>query len=242
MLLDSKKTLARIIGFIKNYAKQNGKTLLVLEMDDSIPASAALAEICLKTNIPTLAVVPEDFEPDLRKLNAVIYRTPNIQNHSFDLKVDSKIIPNGKASVQPWIELTKYGIMNQIASTCNGIIVGSITRELLFGRMYQKGCLGDILPLADLFLQEIQQLFPGIGEHSGAKDFSVQELEWACRENDVTSIIEDSGDPTKHREWGRFTLRQRQIIAKLNQIEKLTRHKLSNAPICELRNTPGLVR
>lgn len=242
MILNSDKVQAKIIDFIKSYAKTYGKTLLVLSMDNANPAQMALAEICLKTNIHTLAVVPDNFDLAIKKLNIVVHHRANIENHSFDLRVNSKIVPNLKMSTTPWDELVKYGVMNQIASTYNGIIVGSITRELLFGRVYQKGCLGDILPLGDLFLQEIKQLYPNIGNHSGTDEFTIEELEWACRENDVSRIIENSGDPIKHREWGRFTLRQRHMIARLNQIEKLTRHKVTHAPICELRNTQGLVR
>jgi hypothetical protein len=242
MIVDSEKTQRRIVGFIKSYAKDHGKTLLVLEMSDDNPASKALAELCLKTNIHTLAVVPENFKPDIRKLNVVVHRNADVTNYSFDLKVSSKIIPDNEASLRPWNEMVKYAIMSQVASTCNGIVVSSITKELLFGRTYQKGCLGDILPLADLYLQEVLELYPGIEGQWQGPEFTSQELEWACRENDTTHIIESSDDPTKHRDWGRFTLRQRQMVARLNQIEKLTRHKISNAPICELRNTPGLVR
>jgi len=242
MILNSVKILNKVTDFLRAYTKQHGKALLVFEMAEYNPASQALAQVCLKTNVPCLAVVPEGYTPEHSKLNIVGYRVPDIQYSSFDLKVDPNIVPDEEFSIKPWEENVKYAVMSQVASGCNGVIVSSVTRELLFCRAYHKGCLGDLLPFADLFMSEVLQLYPAVGEHSGTDEFTIEELEWACRENDVTSIIESSSDPAKHRSWGRFTLRQRQVAARLNQIEKLTRHKITHAPICELRNTPGLVR
>ena len=242
MIINSAKIINKVTDFLMKYVKQHGKTLFVFEMAEDNPSSQALAQVCLNTNVPCLAVVPEGYTPAHKKLNIVAYRIPDIQHSSFDLKVDPKIVPDRTFTLSSWEERVKYAVIDQIASVCSGVIVGSVTRELLFCRAYHKGCAGDLLPFADLFLSEILQLYPDVGEHPGTDEFTIEELEWACRENDATNIIESSSDPAKHRSWGRFTLRQRQVVARLNQIEKLTRHKITQAPICELRNTPGLVR
>lgn len=83
------------------------------------------------------------------------------------------------------------------------------------------------------------------------------EIEWADRENTRTEVqVLDEGepytmagiifhhqDPARHPEFYRYTGRQQQIIARLHQLEKISRHKInSNLPVCLIRQLEGLVR
>jgi len=87
------------------------------------------------------------------------------------------------------------------------------------------------------------------GEDGGQTDedelgFSYDEVEWADRQNMVNNIVTDDGDPTKHPAWLGYSMRQREVIAKVHQMEKISRHKYNpNLPVCEVRAVElGLVR
>jgi len=72
---------------------------------------------------------------------------------------------------------------------------------------------------------------------------SYDEIEWADRQDMQNGIIISADDPTRHRAWIGYTVRQREVIAKMHQMEKSSRHKYnSTLPICELRNIKSLVR
>jgi NAD+ synthase len=94
-----------------------------------------------------------------------------------------------------------------------------------------------------------------LGPDAGQEDekelgMSYDEIEWADREEQRTrsgeeafGIIFSNDDPAKRPDFFRYTARQQAIIAKLNQVEKLTRHKVNyNLPVCNLRQIEGLVR
>jgi NH3-dependent NAD+ synthetase len=150
-------------------------------------------------------------------------------------------------------------VLSTVATGFNGLIVGSRSKNDLLYRTYNKYGAGnaDIFPLADLYKSEIVELF----EYTTAplcygatyildkeknkifNDITDLEVEWADGENTRTQIIVSDDSPDKHRDWQRFTLRQRQIVAKLHQLEKLTRHKINNnLQFCKVRNIDGLVR
>lgn len=104
------------------------------------------------------------------------------------------------------------------------------------------------------------------GPDSGQEDekelgLTYEEIEWGDRENMRTimtiekqgkvdvqktwgvGIISGDPDPSKHPSWMSYTGRQREIVAKLHQLEKVSRHKHNPAlPVCEVRKLEGLVR
>lgn len=110
----------------------------------------------------------------------------------------------------------------------------------------------EALPTADLWGPDAGQ------EDEKELGISYDEIEWADRENTRTEeyVTDDGGeaytiagiifhyqDPTKHPDFFSYTGRQQQIIARLHQLEKISRHKInSNLPSCKVRNVPGLVR
>lgn len=108
----------------------------------------------------------------------------------------------------------------------------------------------DAKPTADLW-----------GPDSGQEDekelgISYDDVEWADRENkrteekdslhadeDVAGIIFHDSDPAKSPNFWKYTAHQQKVIAKLHQMEKISRHKInSNLPVCKIRNVGGLVR
>lgn len=90
------------------------------------------------------------------------------------------------------------------------------------------------------------------GEGGGQTDeeelgITYDEVEWADRQNEITKlqhqkpIVTDQGDPAKHPAWLGYTGRQREVIAKVHQMEKISRHKHNPAlPVCPIRDR-GLV-
>lgn len=105
--------------------------------------------------------------------------------------------------------------------------------------------ISDAKPTADLW-----------GPDSGQEDekelgISYEEIEWADREDMRTAksspsgkgIIVSEGDPAKHSAWMGYIGRQKTVVAKMHQLEKISRHKYNaSLPMCQVRNVPGLVR
>lgn len=72
---------------------------------------------------------------------------------------------------------------------------------------------------------------------------SYDEVEWADRQDMQNGIIRSEDDPARHRSWVGYTLRQREVIAKVHQMEKISRHKYNpNLPVCDVRSVSGLVK
>lgn len=107
----------------------------------------------------------------------------------------------------------------------------------------------DAKPTADLWGPDAGQ------EDEKELGITYDEIEWADREDMRTQnvdnddihrgpgIIKSNDDPTKTKEWYRYSPRQKEVIAKLHQMEKISRHKINpNLPMCELRKVPGLLR
>lgn len=97
-------------------------------------------------------------------------------------------------------------------------------------------------PTADLWGPE--------GEQTDEEELGLtySEIEWADRMNEKTNlsygkpIITDLGDPAKHPFWNALTSRQREVVAKIHQMEKITKHKENlNLPVCLLRDEKGII-
>ncbi|MHA2426425.1 MAG: NAD(+) synthase [Candidatus Hermodarchaeia archaeon] len=72
---------------------------------------------------------------------------------------------------------------------------------------------------------------------------SYDEVEWADRQDMQNGIITSEEDPARHRAWVGYTIRQREVIAKVHQMEKISRHKYNpNLPVCDVRGVSGLVK
>lgn len=127
------------------------------------------------------------------------------------------------------------------------LIIGTINRNeaehIRSYRKYDDG-LADIFPIASLYYSEILELLKDMTWESNPKIDQVltySDVEWADRENERTKIIVNSDPPNKSRFWFRYTLKQQEILSRLHQREKVTRHKQIHAPIWQFRHE-GLVR
>ena len=118
------------------------------------------------------------------------------------------------------------------------------------------------MPVGALAIFEAKPTADLWGPDSGQEDekelgISYDEIEWADREdmrtqgdigrayNPISSpgIIFSDKDPTKRPDFYRYTSRQQTVLAKLHQMEKISRHKMNpNLPVCQVRSVLGLVK
>lgn len=150
--------------------------------------------------------------------------------------------------------------LHYMADAYKGIVLGTVTRtenKILrnFSKFGVKGTV-DINPIADLYKQEVNELFIYLAEQmnkfSTDNDiikydqfndtlvFPADDIEWADR--NCSSIIFSDLDPVKTPDFYKYTTHQQKIITKLYVIEKQTRHKINNIPICNIRQIEGLVK
>lgn len=119
------------------------------------------------------------------------------------------------------------------------------------------------LPKAAIEILEARPTADLWGPDAGQEDekelgITYDEIEWADREDmrtqkigtrfvdgtyNYVGIIFSPEDPTRHPEFYRYTGRQQYIIAKLHQLEKISRHKFNaSLPCCKIRDIEGLVK
>ena len=202
MIVNPERLIQHLTDWIKEYAKSNGKTALIIK-DFELYDSDLVIWLCKKTRIPVITTDCTEF----------------------------------------------YEECSEVAEANNGIIVETYSLSDMFLRSYKKSQIGDILPLGDLHLTEVQELYRHADiNHTHIEFFDIKkwtpiDIEWATKQDDVYNIISDEKDPVRHREWGRYSTGQREMIAEMHQIEKKTRHKVNpNIPICHVRDKKGLVR
>lgn len=238
-----------LIDWIKNKALEKGVNNLILE-GQNCSVFALLLHLCYRTQIPT-TVITDKNNNDIIQLASEY----NIKYNQINI---SKIIQNIQEELKCSVS-NEDAIALSVASYKthkNGIVVGARCRhEHLFTRPYSKLNVPDLLPFALLKQSQLECLsnliidsnkyptFSKIKETSKETGLNItsEELEWLDDLNERTKVIsgkgliEDETDPTKSQRWYKFTVRQKEIIAKLHQIEKLTRHKHNpNIPVCSM--------
>lgn len=139
-------------------------------------------------------------------------------------------------------ELNLYLAVKRAKKT-NSLITSSVNRsKYRLIRDYPKYFNPDVAPLADLFRSEIAQLLGYFGEAELLKDLieskniatqaSWKNLEWADREDAITKIIINNNDPVTNHKWSLYNMDQKRLIARMNQLETMTRHKQNpNLPV-----------
>ena len=139
-----------------------------------------------------------------------------------------------------------YWLSMHWADSNNSITLDGLSKIQLSLRQYDKGLVGDLLPLADLYDSELKDFHNHLTKNTeninDYADLGLKEFEWADREEDKYGIISSDEDPTKSRYWAGYSILQKQNIASAHQREKLTRHKIIFRPICKIRDTKGIVR
>jgi hypothetical protein len=144
-------------------------------------------------------------------------------------------------------EKSSLTTLHSLSQSSDAIIVGARTKtESHLIRHYDKFEPVDILPLVNLKLEQVRALylefrkfFTQLPALSGSdvfleapfkpQGFAEDSLEWLNELNSHSKIIESDNDPAKEHSWFQYTIKQKELIAKVHQIEKMTRHKYNPA-------------
>jgi hypothetical protein len=105
----------------------------------------------------------------------------------------------------------------------------------IFGNMYRQDVLELFIHVADM--KQYEDLFlkyahKDTDHYSAEIPFTLEELKWAHEANKrYDNILTSDIDPAKNHRWFSLTGRQKQLIAKLHQHTKMTRHKVTTTGV-----------
>jgi len=161
-------------------------------------------------------------------------------NHKKSVVIPNGETPNIKLINQICLQAGTLKIINtnnilEAAEQENGVILGDINRNELFMRSYKKHIPIDILPIGNVFYSDILKLLDLPQENPQIDQvLTYADVEWAANQDTKNSIITNDVMPNSVRNWFIYTLKQKEIISRLHQREKQTRHKALHLPICIL--------
>jgi hypothetical protein len=217
--------------WLADYAKASGKTTFIVGFRGTIP-DAILLHICSKA--------------------AELYGDLSVEAVTCSINVNIADIFNGKTSCYQIDNQEGFYLYCHRIAKDNGIIVGPIDRSFgLYYRSYGKRAEGtaDIFPLFDLSYLEIKHLSGNIlidnWEDENYSMYrclpSVHDIDFCNEAESLYGIITCEDLPNKHPRWPYFIGSQKEIIAKVWQREKLTRHKKIDRPYPMFYDKPQLI-
>jgi hypothetical protein len=230
-----------IVQWIRDQASKRGIDSLIVRLSNTLSSICNL-HLCQKTQMHVEVFICENDSFATEFLYGFCNKD-NIHTNSY---LSSDVIDQIS-------EITRAAICGEKEK----LVVSSINKiEFLYTRPYIKNEYIDILPLADLFYSEIHAMYLelindiNLYNHSFDKQNKslLNDLDWIADIDYRTGlpnlldnlprrdgIIKSLDDPTKHSDWFKFTIKQKELIAKIHQIEKLTKHKMNiNIPICRI--------
>ncbi len=222
MINDCNKTAEFIISWIKEQAHQRNKKFLVVDVSRGNMACGLVVFLCLRSllKIHTISSAQSNYR---------LSNEFNIPHHIYSDKKDIDLNFIAKRNAYIYSASIEY----------DALIVGTRCKNnSSLIRNYDKFEPVDILPINDLTYTEVCQMYNElvkieINDYEPSEEFAHVELEWLEELNKNKGIITAETDPTKHPLWYTYTLKQKALICKAFQIEKLTRHKHnSNIPVC----------
>lgn len=251
-----------IINWIKEQADIRGLKCLLINLSANSAASAYTLYLCKKTQIPTIALIVDGQNSDIASLYA---SQIGVSACYVDLVYIFNLHKTTLENLKEFAPIETKDILKQLyiqtlAINHDALVVSPRSKiEHLYLRPYFKNEHVDILPLANLNNSAIRKLFnesclhfpsskiilslsPKDEDKSYSINITNKELEELDQLNDRTKIgLHKEGiihclfDPAKSTKWFAYTSRQKEIIAKLHQIEKITKHKHNpNIPICDI--------
>lgn len=250
MLIDPAKITTYITTWLRNYANDNYKKCFVVGVSGGLD-SAVTAILCIKSGVPTHLYHQKCFI-DPEEIRDIIPFSPE-SYRILEEPIDSNL---------SYTFAQLHGRLGSIADKETGLLVGTISRTKgNLARFYTKrgDDSADIFPIMDLYKAEIYQLYkyltnnefinesvielhPELLKHEIKLNLEYHDIEWADKENIKNNIIERDDLPDRDKLWYRYFLKQKEILFRLHQYEKNTRHKLiAHKPICQLRNLIGSI-
>lgn len=255
MIVNIDRTIKHISDYINSEIKSTNKKGVIIPISGGLNSSVA-AILCKKANIPLFAF-------HLWHDNDIAERCREISN-KYNL-LAAFIIQ--ERLYDAWdeddcLELFRAGIVSAFcgnyANKHNYLVLGDLCRtKANLVRRYSKrlGDTADIYPFADLYRSEIEQiaksfdynrisgtseLHPKNISHEDRLHLKFSDIEWADVENYKTNIL--NAEPLNSAQyWYKYTLGQKEVLSRIQQIEKRTKHKKLLRPILILKDKEGLV-
>lgn len=171
---------------------------------------------------------------------------------------------DGCADINPIVDLFKSEVYELFAYLADNMLASNPAKNVSEMHLQKREINSQIrmLPPEACAIYDVKPTADLWGPDSGQEDekelgITYDEIEWADREDIRTTedigkvytsiprsgIVKREADPAKHPAWLGYTGRQREVIAKLHQMEKISRHKHNPAiPVCHIRDKKDLVR
>ena len=214
-VVNSKKLYEHLSHWLRDYISNMAglPVLLILHLDDSF-ASAVTLSIANDSHSSSLITVVADPESSIfdfaETLGVNVSNPVSWSSHGDHIK--DADLPRTRAQ---------------------RLVLGNKTRnECELVRSYHKHWNSyDISVVRDIFDSELLDLFNyknldgQFSSPNKIKGFTPSEIEWADNFNKIKNVIISPDIPSSHPSWQGLSARQRAVIAKIHQIEKLTKHK-----------------
>ena len=221
MIANVESTFKHITNQLRDYVKQHALSCAVVVFDARRSSVSILAtQLCISARLNTKCFISTDCINKCMPLMKQFSRT-NIILHDNDEELFHESIA--------------------YADTYNGILIGSLSRNDRFNRAYGKWKEGraDLFPIYELYLSEVNQLlrFNELSAycHEMTEDDGMVEY----LDSQHPDIILADEMPNKNKMWFRYTMQQKEAIAKLHAREKKTRLKqIDPSRYLVLRNLP----
>ena len=245
MISDPKKTIDNIVAWLKQQAEARNLNSLIIYIGNESIATSVAYRLCKRTLLNVHDINYDDYInmngliADCSKRYKALIVSARCKNDNLFIRdydkfepVDVMPLANFKFSeveqlhkaIPEVMESTFDKALRSATAAINMVGTGKI-RE---GKLIKEG------PRSYVAKQEpISKPKPPKSDHG----ISQEELEWLEELDKHSHIITSNKDPAKEHSWFKFTMRQKEVIAKVHQMEKLTRHKHNpNIPI--FKNEP----
>lgn len=237
-----------ISKWIKDYCINSNISSLVVGVSGGID-SAVVSTLCMMTGIPTHCVLmpihqnPSHTERGLNHINWLKSKSDIISSHIFDLTdvydcfVKTMSYSNSELGFANSRSRIRMTALYQIASTTNGIVVGTGNKIEDFGvgffTKYGDGGV-DISPIADLTKSEVYELANELGIIREIIDAPPTDGLWGDDRNDEIQI----GATYPELEWAMefkydrdITKRESEVLSIYGRLNNQNKHKMVPIPI-----------
>jgi hypothetical protein len=246
-MIDYKKLELDLINWTKETVNSFGTDSVLIEFESGHVNNNIIYNLCEKARFKKIHIITWDkISEEFLKLKSNMHHYKFNLNKLFNEMTDSAFLPQAFYIPFELLDTAKINRICYLSQILNAVTIGSYSRnEYLFVRNYSKFHGMDILPLADLkqsvldnLSKNVYNFSPDVNRILFGTDITNEEIEWIDNLNERTKIIDGVGiidsidDPAKNKKWFTFTLQQKELIGKVHQMEKMTRHKHNpNMPI-----------
>lgn len=259
MIINIDRLVEHIADYISGEIKSANKNGVVIPVSGGLNSTVA-AVLCKQANIPFFAFHLWYDTGVLESCHETL-KPDNVDFAVFEQKDNKDIF-----DYDDCLESFRAGIVgafcNNYSNKHNYLVLGDLcrTKSNLVRRYIKRfNDSADIYPFADLYNSELLQIAKDIVKYRGdmpwrgtselhPKNIAHEErlhltfsdIEWADKEN-LKNHIFDFHPVNSTPLWYKYTLIQKEVLSRIQQIEMRTRHKKLWKPVLRLRNNKGMV-